>query len=443
LVFAGATGILAARMLAWPPSFAQDTWVYTLSGQALASGRRPPVSLTSTTPKPLATLLALLVSPLPPARAMAIVTVVFAALLFAATFTYGYRQGGALGAFAAVTALAFLPALSVAFRNEQTDVISAALLVTAIVSGPRARIVCLTLMGLLRPQAWLLAGIAGYLASTRRLPRRILTGACCALLPAALWLLADAIVNGGPLVSYRANERINRHVPWHSLHISVRYFISAMRVDSGRLILVAGLVGFCVAAGQRRWRDDPFPAWVLVVLPAALIATWLHMPYNIRYTFPVAVLLPLGCAHLASLVRLPKPRWTRAAAVVISLGILSAAALTMPQTLQQSYLAKQTKTVFTAAPLVDRAFSCGLVRVHHRHPSAWFYALLLAVATRHPLTDFRYDPAMATVTDTETAGGVIFGPSPRRPVVTWLSHHGWRRTPIGLGSFWLSPRCRM
>jgi hypothetical protein len=441
VVFAGAAGILAARTLTWPASFAQDTWVYTLSGQALAAGRRPPVSLTNTTPKPLATLLALLVAPLPPLRAMAVVMVVFGALLIAATFIYGYRQGGALPACVAVTVLVFTRAFQIALHAEQTDLISAALLVTAIVSPPRWRITCLVLLGLLRPQAWLLAGIAGYLATTGRRSRRILAGAGWTLVPALLWLLSDQIINGSALASYRANERINRHVPWHSVEVSVRFLTSALRADSGRLILFAGLAGFCVAAAQRRWREDPFPAWVLVVLPLTLIATWLRMPDNTRYTLPVAVLLPLGCAHLASVVRVPeKLRWAGAPAVVISLAIIAAAAVTMPRLIADDSMALETRDALSATALVDRALACGHVGLDV-HPSSWFTSLQLAVATRHPLTDFRYGNEMNSVKDVTANAAVILRRRASPAEVAWVAHHGWRPTPVPIGPFWLSPRC--
>jgi hypothetical protein len=440
VVFAGATGILATRLLTWPTSFAEDIWVYMLSGQALASGRRPPVDLTNTTPKPFATILAFVVSPFPPVRAMDAVVVLFTALLVASTYIYGYRLGGMPAACAAVAALVFLPALPIAFHGGQTDVISAALLVTAIVSPPRPRIVWLVLLGLLRPQAWLLAGIAGYLASTGRLPKRALAGVCWTVVPAVLWLLADEIINGSPLASYRANQRINHDVPWHTVVTSLRFFEGALRVDTGPWILVCGLAGFGVAAYRRRWRQDPFLACVLVILPVTLTATWLHMPYNSRYTFPVAILVPLGCAHLASLVRVPeKAQWVNRLAVPATLAIVGVAVLTMPQVL--GLVNGATDSALDAPALVDRALPCGPVRVLGR-PSPWFITLRLAVASRHPLSDFRYDTDRARIRDIENTAGVLLGPKPAPFVVTWLTRHDWQPTQLGRRSFWLSPACR-
>ena len=442
LVFAGATGILAARMLSWPAAPSEDAWSYTLSGQALAAFRRPSLTYTYTTPKPLATWLALLVSPVTPTRAMAVVTVLCAAMLVTATFVYGYRQGGgALAACVAVWALAALPAYPYAFYTEQTDVMSAGLLVTAIVTTRRPRMACLILLGLLRPQAWILAGIAGYLGAGGSRLRRAGVGAGYAAVAPVLWLVSDAIVYGNPLASYDTNNRINHGVPWHSVEVAVRYFGSALRADSGQVVLVAGLLGFGVAAVQRRWRPDPFLACVVVVLPLTLIATWLHLPYNTRYTFPAAVLLPLGCAHLAGLV--PLPQWLRSravAAALVSLAILAWGAHTMPRAIYLRHVAKFTTTALHSAPQVSRALGCGTVGVD-AHPQSWFFTIRLAGMTRRPLTDFRWGKRLTGPADAAQTNAVIIGPHPTPSIAAWVSNQGWHATPITLGKLWMSPKC--
>jgi hypothetical protein len=445
LVFSGSAAILAARMLAWPPSFAQDSWVYTLTGQALAAGRRPPLDLTMTTPKPLAALLATLVSPLPPDRAMAAVTVVFAAALVAATFTYGQRHGGAAGACAAVAALVLMPAFPIAFHAEQTDVLSGSLLVMAIVAGPRTRVALLVLMGLLRPQAWVLAGVAGYLAAprrtSRRTSRRILAAIGCTLLPAALWGLSDAVVYGSPLASYRANERINSHVAPHSLVLTLHYLATALRDDSGVWIPIIGLIGFGVAIVHNR-RLDPIIVCALTLLPAAIVLTWLRMPYNIRYTFPVAVLFPLGCAHLGGLVPLRRtPGWSRALGPVAALGILAVAAVTMAQTSSSQVEARATAAALSAAPAVDRALACGPVAVAGR-PYSWTISLKLAVATRHPLADFRYAPWMTPHDVMSGTAAALVSRRAERRLSLPLRRGGWRPEPVALGTLWRAPGCR-
>lgn len=440
LVFAASAAILTHRMLAWRPSIAQDSWVATISGQALVAGRRPPVSLTNTTPKPLATLLAAIASPLPPTRAMAAVTVAFAALLVTSTFIYGLRHAGPLGAVVAVGALMYLPALPIAFHAGQTDVLSAALLVTAIVSAPRGRIAWLVLMGLLRPQVWLLAGIAGYLAGRGRIPRRIVVGVCCALLPMVLWLLADAIINGSPLASYHANSRINAHVPTHSIPATLRYLEHAIRFDSGNWIPVAGLFGFAVGAARAR-RVDPFVAAALIYLPVSIVATWLHMPFNVRYTLPVAALFPLGCAHLAGLV--PRPRAGTLVAVtaaVVALAIVAATAARMPQSPYITLEAKRTAKAQSAAPAVSRALACGPVAVD-LFPFSFIASLKLAAVTRHPLTDFRFGPGVTGTRAIRGVTAVIERPRAFHGVVAVLRRLGWRPTTLRLGVLWRSPRC--
>jgi hypothetical protein len=444
LVFLGATGIFAARILTLRPSFTEDAWVYILSGQAVTSGRLPPVAITNTTPKPFATLLAVLVSPLPPVRGLDVLVVLFAGVLATATWMYGRRVGGALGAWAALAALLLLPAFPAAFYSGQTDLISAALLVAAIVAGPRGRIAWLVLLGLLRPQTWILTGIAGYLATTGRRPRRMLVGVGCALLPVVLWVLTDAAINGGPLATYDANQRINQHVPWHSVVVTLRFFRIALTADTRPLLLLCGLAGFVVAARSGRFRADPFVPCVLGILPIALIATWAHFPYNTRYTFPVAVLVPLGCAHLASLVRRPEIARTAGATAVVavSMAILAAFAVTMPESAVRRDVAQETAGALQAAPLADRALRCGPVRLHGRGTVPWFYALRLAGATRHPLTDFRYLHADSGTVDIAGLGGLIIGRAPPPDLVTTLTQRGWQPTHIGHETFWLAPGCR-
>jgi hypothetical protein len=441
LVFAGSVGILATRMLQWPPAPSEDAWSYTLSGQALAAFSRPSLTFTFTTPKPLATWLALVVSPITPTRAMAVVTVLCAAMLVTSIFIYGYRQGGALAAFVAVWALAALPAYPYAFYTEQTDVMSAALLVTAIVTTRRPRMACLILLGLLRPQAWILAGIAGYLGAGGSRLRRAVVGTAYGAVAPVLWLLSDAIVYGNPLASYDTNNRINGGVPWHSVEVAVRYFGNALRADTGKLVLVAGLLGFGVAAVQRKWRPDPFLACVIVVLPLTLVATWLHLPYNTRYTFLAAVLLPLGCAHLAGLV--PVPQWIRSravAAALLSLAILAWGAHTMPRAIYLRHVAKFTTMALHSAPPVSRALACGTLGVDAR-PHSWFFTIRLAGITRYPLSDFRWAKRMIGPADVAQTNAVILGPHPTPSIAAWVSSHGWRRTPITLGTLWTSPKC--
>src|SRR5262249_14951608 len=146
------------------------------------------VTLTSTTPKPLAALLGLAVSPLPTARAWAAVVVLATAILAAATFAYGRRVGGPLGAVVAVAGLAVIPALPPAMYGGEIDLVSAALLVLAVVSGPRARVALMILLGLVRPLAWPLAGVAAFLAARGSIHRRAALGVAGAAAAPLIWL---------------------------------------------------------------------------------------------------------------------------------------------------------------------------------------------------------------------------------------------------------------
>jgi hypothetical protein len=438
VVFAAAFVVAAVRMLVWPSALRQDQWVYIFTGQALASLHRPVevAQYSTTTPKPLATLLALVVAPLPADRGFAWVMIVATAVLVTATFAYGRRVGGTLGALIAVAALTLLPGLPPAMYGGEIDVVSAALIVLSIVSGRRTRVALMILLGLLRPLAWPLAGVAAFLAARGSLPRRLALGVLGAAAPVGIWLLNDALLYGNPLASYRANDRINSHVAPESLIGALDRAVHGVEHGAGPVLFAIGLLGLAVVISRRPWRADPFPTWLLVGYLAALVVTWMRMPYNARYALPVVVLWPLYAAHLAAPLRLSgRLRDAAAPAVVGAVVVFAAVAAHMTMDPDGLRRAQLTEQMLGSRATVDRALACGPVGVRRGYSG-----IELAAERGRSFRDFWFPPAALAGAPTELLPTHIVALKPR---IRSLRHRGWRSAVVPLGRLWISPDCRL
>jgi hypothetical protein len=441
-VFAAAGAISTVRMLTWPPSLRQDQFVYTLTGQTLAGLHRPilQVTLTSTTPKPLASLLGLAVSPLPTARAWAAVVVLATATLAAAAFAYGRRVGGPLGAVVAVGGLALIPTLPPAMYGGEIDLVSAALLVLAVVSGPRGRVALMILLGLVRPLAWPLAGVAAFLAARGSIRRRAALGVAGTAAPALIWLANDAILYGSALTSYHANNRINHHVQPEPFLGAAERVLRGVWIGTGPVLFVIGLLGLAVAIWRRPWKQDPFPTCVVLGYAAALLVTWMRMRFNDRYALPLVAMWPLFAAHLASVV--PIPRQLRAAplAAAVCAAVVFGAAVAHMSQRPGAGNTTLIEPALDSAPAVSRVLPCGPVGVDVGLGQQQLVLQMLAFQTRHLLSDFRrYNSGL------REARTQVVGPQApdRRRHVRELRRKGWRSRPIPLGELWISPGCRL
>ena len=139
------------RSLAWEPAVRVDGWAYAAWGQALARAERPLFELGATTPKPLAALIGLVVVPLPPERALALVAAVALAAIAASLFAAAFREAGTVAAVVAVAAFAFGVELNVVIAFGYIDAVVAALILVGIALRGRSRVGALVLAGLLRP----------------------------------------------------------------------------------------------------------------------------------------------------------------------------------------------------------------------------------------------------------------------------------------------------
>jgi hypothetical protein len=437
LVFAAAAVISSLRILAWPSALRQDQWAYTLVGQALAHLHRPVLiaRYATTTPKPLTTLLALVASPLPPERAFAAVSILATAVLASATFAYGRRVGGPLGAVAAVAALVLLPTLPQAMYGGEIDLVGAALVVLALVSGPRARVVLMILVGLLRPATWPLAGIAAFLAARGSLRRRLALGVLGTAAPAVIWAVTDAVLYGSALASYRANDRINRHVVAEPFVGALERVVRGVGHGTGPVLFGIGLAGLAVALARRPWRGDPFPGLVFAGYVAVLVVTWMRMRYNDRYALPLVALWPLATAYLAAPIRLPaRLRSATIPAAVCAIAILAAGAAHMSMDPSGLRRAQLTNLTLDSVPAVRRALACGPVGVEWPYVSAE-----LTVATDASIRDFRSPLPGVGATPSEV---IRTGSRQLQPRIRALKSGGWTSELIPLGRLWISPGCR-
>jgi len=386
-------GVLVWRVLAWPVATGYDAWAYTAWGQALARLERPLFELGATTPKPLATLLALPVVPLPPERAFPLVVAVFAGVLAGALFAAARREAGTVAGVGALAALAFGVRLEPILWFGHSDGITAALVVLGVALRGSPRVAVLVLAGLLRPEAWLLAGFAAAWEARGPL-RRAAFGLGALVLPALLWLFLDLVLAGDALATQNWREG-REPVDYGTLgpvELVGRLWDRLTEVAHPVAVLV-GVLGLALHAWRSRGRD-PLPAVAVVLWIGALaVERELGIELNARYFLPAVALLALGCGLLAGTLVSERLRdrfpWPAAAAAV---AILALAAATMgfgPARLE----AARANAVNEALPLLDTLLDCGILATTGTRQSTAVIPQLAASA-RESLQSFAlYEPS--------------------------------------------------
>jgi len=211
-------GVVALAVFFLRPTYPNYDSYYTLLwGSDLAAGRLPDYDVFRTpTPHPLATLIAAALSPLGESRDRVFVLIILASwvALLAALFRLTQLL---LGSFVAIVALAVLLTRTdlefFALRGIVDIPFLALVFIAAVLELRRPRrgplvLGLLALAGLLRPEAWVLAG-AYVLWLAPRVPRRRLVayGALAAAAP-LLWAIADWIVTGNPLYSLTSTREV-------------------------------------------------------------------------------------------------------------------------------------------------------------------------------------------------------------------------------------------
>jgi hypothetical protein len=375
-----------------------DAWAYTGWADSVIHGERPVFDGLPTTPKPLAIALAVVAWPIDAERRFGIVVIVALAVIAAALFRIGLREGGPAAAVVSVAAFVTLPHLNQIVVFGFADAVAAALVVLALAVAGRPRIASLVLAGLIRPEAWALCAVAGAAQAKGSPLRRTAAGAVLGLLPIGLWSTCDLLLTGDPLASLDQAREIAtdfarggfRPEAWSGIPESV---VEVLANETGALVAVAGMAGLGthIVIRRKARRLDP-------LVPAAILA-WtigpgleMHSaPVPGRYFLTLGALLSLGCGLLARLVaaRIAVPAAGLAAAGLSAVAVIVAAAATMgypPGGRTQQFAA----AISTSVPAIEDALRCGRLDVlnpqSHRFPRV--YISELAARTGRTVLDF-------------------------------------------------------
>jgi hypothetical protein len=392
LVGLAAGGACLWRLLSWPPAATVDAWAYAAWGQALARAERPLFELGATTPKPFAAMLGAVAAPLPAERAFAVVVALAAGALAAALFAAAYREGGAVAAAVAVVALAFGAGLPTLVAFGLVDVVVAALVMAGVALRGRWRIGAFVLAGLLRPEAWALAAIAGFAETAGSLARRLGRAVAAGAAAPVLWILGDLVLTGDPLASLhwhfdRLGKYSDESIAWPDLPAELW---TRLGNAAGTVVVLAGLLGLGLhyVRARRRGAVDWLPLAVVVVWPLLLV---LQAGYGAnlkgRYLLPVAAVLALGCGLLVGTF-LTSPRLRSAwgaVAVAASAFVFVALSADVPRGMQASI--ERNEAIAATRPTLESVQACGRVGVTRAGVRRGLIPQL-AASTRSSLTGF-------------------------------------------------------
>jgi hypothetical protein len=350
LVAAGAAGIALLCGVGYAGYVGYDATFALIWGRELASFDAPSFEDPwAPTPHPLMNLAGALVSPLgaeAAAAALEVVALASLVLLAVAAFRLGAALFSAAAGFVAAAILVTRPEIVELALFAQFDVLFLALVaLAAALAAERSRdgppsatlgaerpregappatlgpsdapLLPLALAGLLRPEAWLLAGAY---ALWRRTPRAFALAAAGPL----LWLLHDLVLTGDPIFSFHGTrEFAERHQPGNGLGDAFRLAPEFVTDVTGVVVALGGVAGWLLVprVSQRR-----------VALPAALfgLAIAAFVVYGAagltlyaRFLLPAAAALAALCAAAATgweRDRLDAPR--RAAAIAVAAALL-------------------------------------------------------------------------------------------------------------------------
>jgi hypothetical protein len=435
LVGAVATGGFLWRVLVWPSAQSPDAWAYLTWGGAIDHGEQPAYELTSTAPKPLGTLLGAILWPLPPERAFGVLAAVGLGVLFGALFAAGYRRAGTAAALVALVVLLPLTRAANVLAFGYIDAFIAALVALALaVRGP-TRVAALLVAGLARPEAWLIAGVAGFTETQARLRTRLVAAVASAAAAPLLWIGFDFLVSGDPLLSSHRSEELmgirgREAVSWADVVTDL-----ADRVPGGLALAVAGIAvalgGFALHA-RGRWPDRD------IILPAAAVVIWLvvlafetrrGLRINHRYLLPVFAPLALGAGLLvARCLPARVAQWKAWVAVGASAFVVWG--VTLDLSAESTRWAGHIRAMLATAPAAERVLPCGRVEIAGRGSASAAVLAELAAASRRSPRDFALP---------DSGGGRAAVLRLKRSNVA--APADWRRRATPLGVLSVSPAC--
>lgn len=321
--------------------------LYTLLwGDDLAEGRLPGYEAPrAPTPHPLANLVGLVLAPLGDGSLAALeaLSVLSFAALGVAAFLLGSRLCGPIAGVLFSALLLTRPSLVNQALIASIDVPFLALIVAAAaveVRRPRAGVPVLVLLGvagLLRPEAWLIAGVYTLLLLRERplRERGALIALTCA--PPILWIASDLAITGDPLWSFHQGRATSER-----LADAERYgdggFVETVqwvaRSWKGILHPVPAVVAiFGTGIAVALWRRRLAIPLVLLALGTAgfLVIGTVGLPLVTRYFFlPAAMLCLLAAVGVAGWRELPIESRARGPARVAGIALAVALAVHVP-----------------------------------------------------------------------------------------------------------------
>ena len=381
-----------AAWLAVPTYPAYDSLYSLVWAREILDGALPTFdAYRAPTQHPLLLPVSLVLAPLGDAGGRLFVLLCIAALLalVAAAWRLGRLAAGPLGALAAAGLVGSRLDIPLLAALGYLDIPYCALVVWAVVlEAERPRRgrpvwVLLALAGLLRPEAWLLAGAYGvWMGWGRRDPGGspwiTLWLRVRALLPAAvaplLWALTDVVVTGDPLFSLRHTDalaaELHREVPLTHLPWQLVTLLVALVKPP---VLFAGFAGACLAVlFRRRALAVPSAVAVLTCFTYLIIASG-----GLATVYRYLLLTALGVSLLASFALagwtlLPRgDRWRVRWAALAGVACLLGAAWTFAHLsfagirndLRERRAVRTDLHAVLSAPAVAAARRCGPITV--------------------------------------------------------------------------------
>ena len=266
-------------------------------GHQLLAGDVPDYNV-GPTPHPLPNVLGvLLAAGGDHAEAIAVVLGFLAggAAIVATTFIAHEMLGG-VAAIATGVLVLTVPTMMTSTSGAYVDVPYAASVLTALaleLRRPRrgaATLSVLALAGLLRPEAWLLAG--GYFVwsvRTIRDGRDAVVRALLVALAPAVWLGADLLATGDPLFGFTHTTQATAGTGRLTGLSAVLHLPKFTADNAGRFVCLAALIGFAVVATRRAGRL--VFGWLVAVTAAAAAPVLAGTPLNERYFLTTFVLV--------------------------------------------------------------------------------------------------------------------------------------------------------
>ncbi len=234
--------------------------------------------------------------------------------------------------------------------------------------------VLLTLAGLLRPEAWLLAGLYGvWMAWRQPLREWVRVGAIVAVAP-ILWALSDFVVTGDPMYSLNytteSSRMLGRRQSLGELPgVTMRYLFELTKPP----VFIAGIAGIVLAWRMARGRIL-VPATLLVWgLGTFLLVSLRGFSVINRYVIVGALALMLFAAFaIAGFSRLPRGHraakpWAIGSGMLVLGGLVYTLAIFNPayvdRELKLRDSVRQDLTAVLRSPRVKAASACGPISV--------------------------------------------------------------------------------